>query len=150
MPALSRGVDAWRWGLVAAWIVAVAVLVSTRGVPFERPQVLALCLTGLAAASVGRRGVAGQAVRDWVPIALALTGYDLLRGLADSTGIDVQVRFPGDVDRWLFGAVPTVWLQERLLDGPTWLTVAESLLYASHFIAPFAVAAFVWWRSRPL
>jgi predicted membrane-bound dolichyl-phosphate-mannose-protein mannosyltransferase len=135
-----------RRGLLAAWICAVAALVWWRGVPFERAQVLIVCLTGLLAASAGQPGRAARAMVDWVPVALALAAFDLLRGVADDTGIDVQVSFPADVERWLFGTVPTVWLQERLADGPTWLIVAESLLYASHFIAPFAVAAIVWWR----
>ncbi|MGH9138429.1 MAG: phosphatase PAP2 family protein [Acidimicrobiales bacterium] len=134
--------------VMAAWIAAVGVLVLVRGLPLERAQVLTICVTGLLAASVGSPGRAARAVRDWGPIALALSGYDLLRGLADELGRPVQVAAPAMADELLFGTVPTVWLQERIPASATWWSIAVSLLYASHFVAPFAVAAVVWRRSR--
>jgi membrane-associated phospholipid phosphatase len=56
-----------------------------------------------------------------------------------------------DFDQWLFfGETPTVWLQDRLYDpgGVRWWDVAFSLVYTSYFIVPFAVAGFLWVRSR--
>lgn len=132
---------------LVVWAGVVTALVLWRGVPLDRAQVLAVCLTGLLAASIGARGRAWSAVRDWVPIALALALYDLLRGLADELGRAVQVRAPARLDEFFFGAVPSVWLQDHIPADATWWFVAASLLYASHFVVPFAVAAMVWWRS---
>lgn len=132
---------------VVAWATATVAWVVWRGVPFERAQVLVICLGGLLAARIGAEGGARSVLRDWVPIGIALAGYDLLRGLADELGRPVQVSLPIRLDEALFGGVPSVWLQRHLPPDATWWQVAASLLYASHFVIPFAVAAYVWWRS---
>lgn len=136
---------------VAAWATATVAWVVWRGVPLERTQVLVICLGGLLAASTGaetgaERG-ARRVLRDWVPIGIALAAFDLLRGLADELGRPVQVSLPFRLDEALFGGVPSVWLQRQIPPDATWWQVVASLLYASHFIIPFAVAAIVWWRS---
>ena len=39
--------------VLVVWALSVTVVVWRRGVPFEREQVVAICLTGLVAAGVG-------------------------------------------------------------------------------------------------
>jgi hypothetical protein len=101
----------------------------------------------LAAASIGARSQWERLLRDWLPIAAVLAAYDYTRGAADVVGRPVLVRWPADADHILFGDVPTVWFQRHVEPRP-WLAVALSVVYASHFVVPFPVAAYIWWRDR--
>ena len=51
--------------------------------------------------------------------------------------------------RAVFGAVPSVWLQERLVDGSAhWYDAAAALVYVTHFVSIPLVTAFVWFCLR--
>jgi hypothetical protein len=89
-------------------------------------------------------------VRDWLPFALVLALYDLSRGAATLLGAPTLWRFQPNADRWLFfGAVPTVWLQERIkLPLPPWWEVIISSIYMSFFVLPYVIAGVLWLRNR--
>jgi membrane-associated phospholipid phosphatase len=56
---------------------------------------------------------------------------------------------PAQVDRAVFGAVPTVWLQQRLVDGSAhWYDAAAALVYVTHFVSIPLVTGVVWFCMR--
>ncbi len=148
------------------------VLVSVPfGFPTGRDVITAWVLLLLWAACGGewrtwRRAV----VRDWLPLIAVLFLYDFLRGSADELGsrlvslpalangktgpdgIDNAHVLPQlRADEWLFGwatggAVPTVWLQERLhtAGDVRWWDVAIVPVYMSHFLVPMVLAVVLW------
>lgn len=133
---------------IAIWAAAIVLWTATSGLALNRELVLVYACTGLLAASIGRRRVL-LIVRDWLPFAVVLIVYDLSRGAADLIGTPTQWSWQPEVDRAIFGAVPTVWLQEHLkLGTPPWWEVVISTVYMSFFILPYAVAAVLWLRDR--
>lgn len=133
---------------VGIWATALVLWTFTSGLAFNRELILVYVCTGLLAASIGRRRVLLIA-RDWLPFALVLIVYDLSRGAADVIGTPTQWQWQPDVDRAMFGAVPTVWLQEHLkMPSPPWWEVVISTVYMSFFILPYVVAAVLWLRDR--
>lgn len=132
---------------VLAVYATVSLWVAWRyGITTERLVVVPWVLVGAALWSPTR------ALRI-APVAAALlvafVGYDLSRGAADTLGMPVQTALPIRVDETLFGAVPTVWLQDRLLEADTqWWEVIVGLTYLSHFFVPYIVGIWLW-VARP-
>lgn len=90
-------------------------------------------------------------LRDWLPLVVVLTVYDISRGLADN-GAQPHVTELIEADRWMFGGeIPTLWLQERLYDVAAvhWWDAIVSWTYFSHFVATPAIALVLWLRNRP-
>jgi PAP2 superfamily protein len=139
-----RSRAAWLGPLV--YVVVLAVAIAVRGLPTSRDALIFWILLGLLAASLTnmRRWFRGLVV-DWLPFAVVLFGYDLLRGYADrlfAPHIWPQLR----IDEWLFGAVPTPWLQARLWNPAhiDWIDYAAWGVYLTHFFATLVVAACLW------
>ena len=143
-----------RW--VAGLCYATVFLISsaTVGIPLSRVTGVLWTLGAFAVYSIGRSWrVLGRALLDWLPFAAVMVGYDLTRGIADTLGQPVHVRWPAMVDRHLFaGAVPTVWLQQRLHTPGVvhWYDVAASLTYLSYFVVVPLLMAVLWARNRRL
>ncbi len=146
----------WRRALrIVALLVYGGVFarsVQTRGFPWEREVLLAWLVGALAVFAVftpGRR--LWRLFVDWVPFVLALLAYDYTRGAAETLGFPLHVTPQITADKMLgFGNVPTVWLQQRLID-PSRVHVWEvipTLTYLSHFVACYAIAAWLYGRSR--
>jgi membrane-associated phospholipid phosphatase len=135
---------------LALYFLALVLWSAHYGIPVQRELVILWTCGALACASLGRppREIL-QLLADWLPIVAALGAYDLTRGAADSLGIGVHYHPMIAFDRFLFGEVPTVWLQEHLYQ-PTvqWWDVAFALVYTSYFILPFALAGLLWARDR--
>lgn len=149
-PSRERRVTFARRAMVATWALVVAYRTVTGGLAFNRELLLVYIATGLIAASIGRGRKVLLVVRDWLPFAIVLLLYDLSRHAATLVGTPTLWRLQPQVDRWLFfGAMPTVWLQERLkLPQPPWWEVIISTVYMSFFIVPYVVAGLLWLRSR--
>ena len=116
-------------------------------------QVLAwtLGLVVVVSLATGHRFNAARALRDWSVLAVLFVAYDYSRGAADWFGMPLQIDAPIIIDRALFpGDVPTVELQARLgpFHGQRWWEAAMSITYATHFVVPHAVTAFLWLRDR--
>lgn len=95
-------------------------------------------------------------LRDWwAPVAL-LVVYFFSRGLADELlQMPVHVMMPVHVDEWVFGELPTYWLQERLCGSPCdpdsparWWDLLLAIVYSTHFVAGISIAVVLWLRSR--
>ncbi|MBX7452103.1 phosphatase PAP2 family protein [Mycolicibacterium sp. 3033] len=139
-----------RWVAVVVWAAVVAYRTVTDGLAFNRELLLLYICTGLLAASIGQTRRMIAVVRDWLPFALVLIAYDLSRGAATLVGRPTLWHWQADADRAMFnGAMPTVWLQERLkMPTPPWWEVVISAVYMSFFILPYVIAAVLWLRDR--
>jgi len=148
-PALRRRLTLARRVAVGLWAAAVVWRTSTSGVAFDRQLLMVYIFAGLIAASIGQRRLL-LVVRDWLPFAVVLIGYDFSRGAAPLLGASTLWQVQPDVDRWLFfGVEPTVWLQEHLkAPYPPWWEVVISTVYMSVFIVPYAIGGIVWLRNR--
>jgi hypothetical protein len=145
-----RSRASWLGPLVYAVILAAAI--AFRGLPTSRDAFIFWLLLGLLAASLTnvRRWFRGLLV-DWLPFAAVLFGYDLLRGYADrlfAPHVWPQLR----ADQWLFGVVPTPWLQARLWNSShiDWIAYAAWSVYLTHFFATLVIAACLWQFAYPL
>ena len=136
---------------LALYFLALVLWTAHYGIPVQRELVILWTCGALACVSIGRppREIL-QLVIDWLPIVAVLWAYDLTRGAADSLGIGAHYATMIDFDRFVFGEVPTVWLQERLYEPRVvqWWDVGFTLVYTSYFIAPFVLAGWLWARDR--
>ena len=155
--ALSRwtAIQPWlgRAGL-AAYLIVLVSFIARNGLPTDRVDQTIWILIGIVAAKLGRNWrLHVRAVVDWVPLLGALLLYDYSRGIADTFGMPVRVTELVDVERALFGGtIPTVWLQDQFYTPGVvrWWDVAAGVIYMSHFIVPWALAAGFYIASRTL
>lgn len=107
-----------------------------------------------------RHGPVAQLLIAWSPLSLLLVLYasvgwvsaPLGAGDGEDTnrwGFPLHVAGPAEADRFVFGSVPTVWMQQHLVDGtPHWYDAAAALVYVTHFVNIPVVTALVWFRMR--
>ena len=150
VPAVRRNV---RWVAPALYAAALSVYMWREGVPVGRDRLLLWIVLGLLALSLTNvSGWLRSVVLEWVPLALVLAAYDLLRGQADTLFFSAHFRPQIEVDRFLFaGTVPTVWLQDRLWDGASrvhWYDYASWAVYVSYFLATYVLAGVLWFFAR--
>ncbi|MDT2004447.1 inositol phosphorylceramide synthase [Rhodococcus opacus] len=142
-----------RRAVWCAYLLALAVTIYTLGLPTDRIYQATWIVVGLVAFTIDRPWQEHlRVVRDWLPLVAALVVYDLSRGFAYRLGMPVRAEELVSVESWLFGgAIPTVWLQEHLI-APTgelpWWTLLTGIVYTSHFIVPWVVAAVFYVYSR--
>lgn len=161
-----------RRRLLLAVTVAFTVFSAFVGFAIGRETVLAWVLLFLWAACAGDgRRWRHAVLHDWSPLIGVLLAYDLLRGLAKHVGPHVATLpslFNGktvgggldtahvtemiNLDRAMFGAVPTVWLQQHLYDPAIthWYDVVVVVTYMSHFTLSLVLAVVLWARSYPV
>lgn len=137
----------------AAYVATLTAIVARDGVPMARDRLLMWIVLGLLAFSVTNvRGWARGVVVEWLPFALILWAYDLLRGLADGLLFATHFRPQLEADQLLFaGTVPTVWLQEHLWHGSwdlRWYDYAAWGVYVSYFLATYVLAGALWFFAR--
>jgi membrane-associated phospholipid phosphatase len=97
----------------------------------------------------------------WAPLSLILVAYAAAQWInaplgargsgsgGNRLGFGVHVAGPAEVDRGVFGTVPSVWLQARLVDGsPHWYDAAAALVYVTHFVSFPLLTGVVWFCLR--
>ena len=103
-----------------------------------------------------------QVLLAWLPLAVILLGYaaaqlinnglsaDPTEGATNALGFPLHVTEPATVDRWIFGELPTTWLQERWHSPPQvhWYDGLAAVVYISHFFVIPLTAAILWFRNR--
>jgi hypothetical protein len=143
-----------RWGGPIVYGIALGAYLWRDGLPLSRDRLLMWILLGLLAFSITNvRGWIRSVVLEWIPFALILWVYDLLRGQADGLFFQAHVKPQLRADEILFGGTaPTVWLQDHLWDAfhLHWYDYGAWLVYVSYFVGTYVVAAFLWWVNRPL
>lgn len=141
-----------RSSVWSAYLLALTVVTLVFGLPTDRIYQALWIIVGIAAFNADRPWRAHlRTLIDWVPLIAALVVYDHTRGIANTLGMPVRVEELVTVERWLFGGtVPTAWLQERLIgEGPQpWWTVFTGMVYTSHFVLPWLIAAIFYVQSR--
>ena len=108
-----------------------------------------------------RHGPIAQLLIAWSPLSMILLAYAAAqwisaplgpRGHGAATnrlGFGVHVTGPAGADRGVFGAVPSVWLQARLVDGSAhWYDAAAALVYVTHFVSFPLLTGVVWFCLR--
>ncbi len=105
-----------------------------------------------------RHGPVAQLLIAWSPLSAILVAYGVAEwvtgalGAGDATnrvGAALHVAEPARADERVFGTVPTVWLQERLVDGtPHWWDALAALVYVTHFVAIPLLTAVAWFALR--
>ncbi|MEE4022178.1 phosphatase PAP2 family protein [Gordonia sp. PKS22-38] len=147
-PDRKRDLTMVRRIAIGAWVLFVVYQFSVYGMAFDRTRLIILLCLGMLAATIGRRKAISVIV-DWLPFALILLLYDWTRDVARIVDMPTQWHLPADVDGWLFGVNPTVWLQSHIKEAsPPWWEVITSVIYMSYFIVPYAVAAVLWIKNR--
>jgi hypothetical protein len=143
-----------RWGGPIVYGIALGAYLWRDGLPLSRDRLLMWILLGLLAFSLTNiRGWAQSVVLEWIPFALILWVYDLLRGQADGLFFQAHVLPQLRADEFLFGGTaPTVTLQDHLWNPIHlhWYDYGSWLVYVSYFVGTYTVAAFLWWVRRPL
>jgi hypothetical protein len=143
-----------RWGGPIVYAVALATYLWTEGLPLSRDRLLMWILLGLLAFSLTNvKGWARSVVLEWIPFALILWVYDLLRGQADGLLFEAHVLPQLRADEYLFGGTtPTVTLQDHFWNPfhIHWYDYFAWLVYVSYFVGTYVVAALLWWINRPL
>lgn len=136
---------------IAIWGGSFVSVILVDGIPTEREQLVLWLVLGLAAACLGVRSPLWVIV-DWLPFALFLLAYDYSRGAAETLGMPIHWNPQLKADEWLFfGHIPTQWLQQQLkAPRPQWWEAVLALTYTSHFIVPYAMTAWFWFRDRTL
>ncbi|HWJ45040.1 MAG: inositol phosphorylceramide synthase [Thermoleophilia bacterium] len=141
-----------RWLAPAVYVAALSVYMWSEGVPVGRERLLVWIVLGLLALSTANVGGWFRGVLfEWLPLALVLAVYDVLRGHADGLLFSAWYRPQLEVDSFLSGGtVPTVWLQDRLWDAAHvhWYDYAAWIVYVSYFLATYVVAGFLWFFAR--
>ena len=150
-PPARRSVVVRRAALTV-WAAALVTFCFLNGVPFDRATQTLWIMSGVLLARIGKPWrSAVRVVADWLPLVGALYLYDYSRGAADALGIPVHVVDPVDWDRaLLFGNDATPWLQQRSSDPSAvhWWDTAASLIYVTHFLLVWIIAAVLYLRDR--
>ena len=142
-----------RWVAPTLYLAVLSAYMWREGIPVGRERLLIWIVLGLLALSTANvGGWARGVVLEWLPFALVLAVYDLLRGHADGLLFSTWYRPQLEADAFLFGGnVPTVWLQDRLWHGPDtirWYDYVAWAVYVSYFVATYLVAGLLWFFAR--
>lgn len=115
---------------------------------------------GSDASEESRHGPIAQLLIAWSPLSLILVAYGVAGWISaplkegdgaatNRLGFGIHLDGPPSVDAGLFGSVPSVWLQDRLVDGsPHWYDAIAALVYVTHFISIPLLTAAVWFWLR--
>ncbi len=139
--------------VVAFLVLAFAILIA-----FQRflvmPKLLVVVLILLVAVLTGKFK---PLVKDWFVFFAFIYLFDSLRGtiyiLTCRLQLPVYTTYALDLEKKLFGRVPSVYLQQLLLQPDpagnfSWLEKILTVFYGSHFIA-FLFVGFLIWLYRP-
>jgi len=132
---------------LVGYALLVIAITFQRGLAIT-PDVLAVAF-GLSAIVLGRGRLF---FRDWIPFIALLLAYELMRGVADDTGIAVHIEDLVLADRIIaLGAIPTQVLQDALrpATGDDPYAILATIVYMLHFALPLVTGYVLWMWRRP-
>src|ERR1700730_4299207 len=95
---------------VIVYVIAITAFSIWRGISVSPDYFVIVLLLG--AIALGRWK---DFLIDWLPFVALFLGYEILRGLAGSSGIEVHYSGPIAFDDYIgFGHQPVIWLQDHL------------------------------------
>lgn len=90
-------------------------------------------------------GQAWQMFKHLFPFVSVILVYESFRSVADSLNTRVDYWLAPRIDNFLFGNLPTVYLQDALWQGRTsWYDYFLYIPYLFHFIIPIGLAILIW------
>lgn len=95
-------------------------------------------------------GPVRKLLKEWFPFVLFVLGYEFLRGLISYVGKNVNILPMINIDKSIFGFVPTVKLQS-LLYSPVrlaWYDYLATFFYTCHVIVPVIVGYYFWLKDK--
>jgi membrane-associated phospholipid phosphatase len=107
-----------------------------------------------------RHGPVAQLLIAWSPLSVILLAYAAAQWVSaplasgdgagtNRLGFGLHVAGPADLDRAVFGTVPSVWLQERLVEGTVhWYDAVAALVYVTHYVSLPLLTGVVWFCAR--
>ena len=107
-----------------------------------------------------RHGPIAQLLISWSPLSVILLAYAVAGWVSapldegdgaslNRLGASLHVVGPARADERVFDTIPSVWLQERLVDGtPHWYDAVAALVYVTHFVSIPLLTAVVWFWLR--
>ena len=89
-------------------------------------------------------------IRDWTPPIILILVYEYLRGLIPRLNIPVHFYPMIQFDKFIFGQLPTVYLQKWLFSivHLHWYDYLSAFFYSSHFVIPLFIAFIFWINNR--
>jgi membrane-associated phospholipid phosphatase len=139
-------------GAPVVYVVALAIVVASWGLPLARDQLFLWLGLGMAAFSVAAWRSWGVMLLEWLPFFGLLVAYDFLRGAVSVAPDRAHVAAQIAIDKAIAGgAVPTVWLQSHLWSPghAHWYDYGVWAVYMTHFFVVWVTAAVLWRVSRP-
>lgn len=111
------------------------------------PKVLLFCLVLLVAALLGKLRIL---YKEWFVFFSFLYLFDSLRGtffiLTCKLNLPVHVLYAIKAEKFLFGQIPSVTLQQALLknDAITWLEKLTTVVHGTHFVLFLFIGLIIW------
>lgn len=83
---------------------------------------------------------------DWMPFLFILISYDFLRSFSDNLNVNIHVTELIDLERAIFGFIPTEVLQAKLFDPNNlqWYDYYTTIFYFLHFALPLSFGFLLW------
>lgn len=136
--------------IVILFVTALFLILFLSQRVFFVPKILIICLSLLVAAAVGRLT---DFLRDWFLFIGFIYLFDSLRGsifiLTCQLDLPVYTLYVIKAEKLLFGAIPSVVLQDWFLRSPdpsglTWFEKLITVAHGSHFVAFLVVGLVIW------
>jgi membrane-associated phospholipid phosphatase len=136
--------------LIILFVTALFLILFLSQRVFFVPKILILCLSLLVAAAVGRLT---DFLRDWFLFIGFIYLFDSLRGsifiLTCQLDLPVYTLYVIKAEKFLFGAIPSVVLQDWFLRSPdpsgfTWFEKLITVAHGTHFVAFLIVGLIIW------
>lgn len=89
-------------------------------------------------------------ILDWTPFLFILLSYDFLRGFADNLGPRADFVNLINLEKGLFGTIPTTGLQKIFYNpqAPSLLDFMATIFYFLHFALPLSFGFILWLYNR--
>jgi len=131
--------------LLLGYLAIVVIFMIVKNISITPDRFVIFLFFG--AVLVGR---VGPFVRDWAPFLGLLLGYEILRGFADDKGLGVHVESLVNIERFLFGFIPTEKLQSLLYHAGSvsWYDWVAVVVYFLHFPLPLTIAFLLWMKDK--
>lgn len=131
--------------LTFLYIAVICAFMIVHRIWFSPDQFFVFALIGCV--FLGR---ANAFLFDWGPFMVLFFGYEFMRGMVPYVSKNVHIWPMIHADQWLFGTIPTVFLQQHFYT-PThlhWYDYFLVILYICHFVTPMLVGFLFWLRDR--